>query len=113
VYQFPYQKRQQKNRHHVAPGFPVSTPEMMGGIHDGIERSRHRVTVDLPNGCDRYAAILRDGFDIDTIGQIPAYGRMPQSVPDDLHLAIIRSKPGFLYNRIPALPEAADGPFAC
>src|SRR6266404_185258 len=82
----------------------------MGGIHNTNERSRHCVAIDLANGGDTHAAIHRDGFDIDTIGQIPAYGRMPQGVATDLHLAGIGRKPGFLYNRIPALPEATDGP---
>jgi hypothetical protein len=82
----------------------------MGGIHNRVERPRHRMAVHLANGSGTYTAIHRDGFDIDTPGQIPCDCRMPQSVLNDFHLGIIGRKPGFVYNRIPALPEAADGP---
>ena len=82
----------------------------MGGIHNRVERPQHRMAVHLANGSGTYTAIHRDGFDIDTPGQIPCDCRMPQSVLNDFHLGIIGRKPGFVYNRIPALPEAADGP---
>lgn len=68
---------------------PYSTPNLVRGLEQSVEGSRHDVAVGLADRRHRDAAVETDLLDIDALVEIPCDRRVAHGVADDLLLLVL------------------------